>query len=405
MALTTKKVAKAAASGRYGDGNGLYLQVGPSGTKSWLFRYERDDKERWMGLGALHTVTLVEARERARRARLLLLDGLDPLEARAAEKATRALAKAKALTFEDAARQYYAAHEASWSSRKHRQQFRSTMTTYAYPKIGALSVAAIDTGQVLRCLEPIWSDKSATASRVRGRIENVLDWATVRGYRTGDNPARWKGHLSEVLPAPGKVAKPEHHAALPYSEVPEFMVKLSTREGIAARALEFTILTAARTGETIGARWDEIDLKTKTWTIPASRMKAGKEHKSPLSDRAVEILEALPREAEFVFAGSQASDAISRIAMYRVLRKLRSDIDVHGFRSSFSDWAHESTGHSNHAIELSLAHAVGNAVERAYRRGDLFEKRRKLMDAWAKFATSTPMGTADNVTPLRGTVR
>jgi integrase len=288
MALTAKRIARAKPGkrksdgepvGRYGDGNGLYLQVNKDGVKSWLLRYERDGRERFMGLGPLHTINLDEARERARKARLSLLDGIDPLEARATERAARAAAAATTITFAEAARAYFNFHERKWKNAKHRAQFLSTLETYAFPKIGTLPVAAIDTGAVLRCVEPIWPDKTETASRVRGRIEAVLDWATVRGYRSGDNPARWKGHLANVLPARGKIAKVEHHSALPFNELSDFMSTLRGREGTAARALEFTVLTAARTSEVIGATWDEIDFDAQTWTVPAGRIKGGKEHR------------------------------------------------------------------------------------------------------------------------------
>jgi integrase len=390
MKLTLKKVAKATKPGRYGDGHGLYLQVLSPTNRSWLLRFERDGRERWMGLGALHTFNLEEARERARKARQQLADGIDPLAARAAEKARLAAEAAKLMTFADAADKYYLAHEASWSNAKHRQQFKNTLANYVLPKIGKLSVAAVDTGEVLKCIEPLWATKTATANRVRGRIESVLDWATVRGYRKGDNPARWKGHLSEVLPAPGKVAKTEHHNAMPYAELPAFMTKLAEANGIPARALEFLILTAARTSEVSNAVWSEFDLAAKTWTIPASRMKADQPHRVPLSDRAVALLEALPREGAFVFLGAKAGAPISDIALFRCLKRITENgATVHGFRSTFSDWAHETTGYSNHVIEQALAHAVGNAVERAYRRGDMFDKRRRLMAEWARYC-STP---------------
>jgi hypothetical protein len=256
VGLTAKKIAKLRRKcGRHHDGHGLYLQVVNPTSASWLLRYVRHGRERMLGLGPLQIVALKEARERAKAARLQLLDGIDPVEARQAAKAERALVAAKLMTFADCAVAYHAQHEAKWRNAKHRAQFLSTLKQYAYPILGNLPVAGIDTGLVLKCIEPIWQDKTETASRVRGRIESVLDWATVRGYRSGDNSARWKGHLDQVLPGRGTIAKVEHHAALPYDEVPEFMATLASREGSAARALEFCILTAARTGEVIGARW------------------------------------------------------------------------------------------------------------------------------------------------------
>lgn len=382
------------------------MQVTNAGVKSWLLRFERNGRERWMGLGPLHTISLKEARDRARKARQQLLDGIDPLDARKAKRAAQALEVARALTFEEATRQYFDQHERKWRNAKHRQQFLNTLATYAFPKIGRLSVAAIDTGLVLKCLEPIWHEKTETANRVRSRIESVLDWATVRGYRNGDNPARWKGHLDNVLPARGQIQKTNHHAALPYAELSAFMTALKQREGVAARALEFTILTAARTGEVIGTTWDEIDLTAKVWTVPAGRIKGGREHRVPLSDRAIAILKSLPCEDgnKFVFIGPRTG-GLSNMAMASVLDRMGyGNVTVHGFRSTFRDWAAECTGYPNHVVEMALAHVIGDKVEAAYRRGDLFDKRRKLMADWAKFC-STKLVTAADVIPLRKAVR
>lgn len=404
MGLTVKQVAKLTEPGRYFDGNGLVLQIVSETNRSWLFRYQRNGKERWLGLGPLHTIDLVEARERARKARQQLLDGVDPIDARKAEKSERELAAAKALSFEAAANAYHRQHEKKWKNQKHRAQFLSSLKEYAFPVIGKLSVAAIDTGLVLKCIEPIWQQKTETANRVRGRIEAVLGWAKVRGYRSGDNPAQWKGHLAEVLPARSSIAKVEHHPALPYGQLPEFMTALALREGIAARALEFTVLTAARTGETIGARWNEINLTDRIWTVPANRIKGGKEHRVPLSAIAMGILEALPIERgnQYVFIGPNKGSGLSNMAMASVLKRMeREDITVHGFRSSFRDFAAERTNFENHVVEMALAHVIGSKVEAAYRRGDLFDKRVKLMDQWARYCTSPPVGSSDNVTPLR----
>ena len=372
--------------------------------KSWLLRYERNGRERWMGLGPLHTVSLSEARDRARRARLQLLDGIDPLEARRAQRTQQALAAARALTFEEAARQYFDQHERKWRNTKHRAQFLSTLAMYAFPKIGNLPVAAIDVGLVLKVIEPIWQSKTETASRVADRgSRSVLDWATVRGYRSGDNPARWRGHLDNVLPARGRIQKTNHHPALPFTDIPEFMTALGRREGIAARALEFTILTAARTGEVIGATWNEIDLDAKVWTVPAGRIKGGRDHRVPLSDRVVRILKSLPQEAKnpFVFIGSRRG-GLSNMAMASVLARMRrAQFTVHGFRSTFRDWAAEHTSYANHIVEMALAHVVGNKVEAAYRRGDLFDKRRRLMADWARFCMTTPAAQSSLVVPLR----
>ena len=392
MALNAKRIAILSKPGRYRDPDtrGLYLQVGRTGTKSWLLRYELNGRERFHGLGSCEDFTLKEARERARAARQKISDGIDPIDAKRAERAAKAVEAARILTFQDAARHYFDQHERKWKNAKHRAQFLSTLATYVFPKIGKLPIAEIDTGQVLRVLEPIWHDKTETANRVRGRIESILDWATVREYRSGVNPARWRGHLGEVLPARSSIAKTEHHPALAYAAMPEFMAALRMREGVAARALEFTILTGARTGETIGAEWSEIDLAANVWTVPAGRMKASKEHRVPLSDHAIDILSALPREKgnPFVFIGPRAR-GLSNMAMASVLKRMeRNDITVHGFRSSFRDWAAERTNYPNHVVEQALAHVIGNKVEAAYRRGDLLDRRQRLMEDWARFCMS-----------------
>jgi len=402
--LTAKKVERLKQPGRYRDGHirGLYLQVGPTGGKSWGLRFERDGRERWFGLGPADTFSLKEARERARAARQLLTDGIDPIDDRKARKAELAAAKAKLLIFREATQGYFDQHEGKWRNPKHRAQFLSTLKQYAFPMLGNMAVSAIDTPAVLRAIEPIWMEKTETASRVRGRIESVLDWCTVRGYRSGDNPARWKGHLSEVLPALSQVVKPVHHAALAYTAVPAFMAELRKREGVAARALEFAILSAARTGEVIGGKWGEVDLDGKTWTVPAGRMKGGKEHKVPLSERAIELLRGLPTEDGngFVFLGPRGGSGLSNMAMTQVLKRLnRGDVTVHGFRSSFRDWASETTNFPNHVVEMALAHVVGDKVEAAYRRGDLLVKRRQLAEAWSKYCTSPPPAGA--VLPMR----
>jgi integrase len=403
VALTQKRIEKLTAPGRYGDGHGLYLQVQSRTNKSWLFRYTFNGRERFMGLGPLHTIDLEEARERARQARKALLDGADPLAVRSAETAQRALEAARTITFEAAAKAYYESHEASWKNAKHRQQFLNTLKTYVFPKIGPLPVADIDTGLVLKCIEPIWHNKTETANRTRGRIEAVLDWATVRSYRKGDNPARWRGHLSEVLPARGKIQKTNHHAALPIDEVSAFMTALREQQGVAARALEFTILTAVRTGETIGARWQEIDLANATWTIPAGRMKASKEHRVPLSKPALQILRDVPHEKNnpFVFIGPYKA-GLSNMAMAATLQRMgRNDITVHGFRSTFRTWAGERTRYPAHVIEMCLAHNIGSAVERAYARGDLFARRARLMAEWARYCTTKSADMSTKVIPIR----
>jgi integrase len=406
MALTTKQVAKLTERGRYGDGRGLYLQVTPTGARSWLLRYERGGRERAMGLGPVDDFTLEEARERARKARQLLKDGIDPLDARKDERvkqtSEKALAAAADFNFKECVEQYYKFHSRKWNNAKHSAQFLSTMKMYAYPALGKLPVAAIDKALVLKAIEPIWYSKTETASRVRGRIEAVLDFAKTRGYRTGENPATWDGNLVHALPARNTIAKVQHHAALPFPDVPNFMTELAAREGVAARALEFTILNASRTGEVIGSRWSEINLDSKLWTIPAARMKAKKEHRVPLTGRSLEILKALPREGDFVFPGSRKGVAISNMAMAEVLKRMgRIDITVHGFRSTFRDWAAERTSYANHIVEMALAHVIGNKVEAAYRRGDLFVKRARLMADWARFCVTESAGAIKNVTLLR----
>lgn len=309
------------------------------------------------------------------------------------------------MTFKDAAERYIAAHRAGWRNAKHAAQWGATLKAYAEPIIGESSVQTIDVGLVLKLLEPIWSKKPETASRVRGRIESILDWATARGLRRGENPARWRGHLDKLLPARGKVCKVRHHAALPYAELPGFLAQLRERESVAARALEFAILTAARTGETIGTTWGEISWTDRVWTIPGARMKAGKEHRVPLCDRALAILEEMQRlqpvsDADaYVFPGSKRGQPLSNMAALMLLRRMkRDDLTVHGFRSSFRDWAAERTNFPSEAAEMALAHAVGDKVEAAYRRGDMFEKRRRLMDAWAGYcAHAAQTGAVVNI--------
>ena len=332
----------------YADGGGLYLRVTHSGTKNWVFRFMLNGRPRWMGVGPLHTIGLAEARNRAAGFRLQRHDGVDPIERRRAERLEARLDAAKAMTFKECAAMYIASHRAGWRNPKHAAQWQATLATYAEPVIGGLSVQAVDTALVLKVLEPIWTTKPETAGRVRGRIESILDWAKVRGYRAGENPARWRGHLDKLLPARSKVRRVEHHAALPYAELPSFLVSLREQEGIAARALEFAILTAARTGEIIGAQWSEMDLLDKTWTLPAARMKAGREHRVPLSARALAILQEMQphRQAEdaFVFPGGKNGRPLSNMAFLMLLRRMgRGDLTAHGFRSTFRDWAAERT--------------------------------------------------------------
>ncbi len=370
---------------------GLALQVLPGGGRTWVLRATMGGKRRDMGLGGFPDVPLTDARTAAREARKLIKAGTDPIDhAKALISAQRA-SRAKALTFKQAALAYIAAHEGGWRNAKHGQQWRNTLEGYAYPVVGSLLVRDVDLTHVLAILEPIWAEKTETASRLRGRIEQVLDWATARGYRDGLNPARWRGHLDKLLARPSKVARIEHRAALPVSEVGSFMVQLCDGQGMGARALEFAILTAARSGEVRGARWSEIDLEAAVWTVPGNRMKAGKEHRAPLSAPAVALLRTLPRIAgsDLVFPAPRGGE-LSDMTLSAVLRRMKVGAVPHGFRSTFRDWASERTNYPRDAAEMALAHTIGDKVEAAYRRGDLFEKRCLMMADWAKFLDTVP---------------
>jgi integrase len=389
--LSNLKVERAKRPGMYADGGSLYLRVAEGGSKQWIFRYTVNGRNRDMGLGPVHTLTLAEARERATEARKLRLDGIDPIANKRARVAALRAADAKAKTFADCVKGFIEDNESSWTSVKHRRQWETSLIKYAYPILGSLPVAAIDTPLVLRVLKPIWDAKRETASRLRGRIENVLGWATVHHYRSGDNPARWNGLLEHALPA---VVKGDHHAALPYTQVASFMQALRKDTGIVARALEFITLTAVRLGEATGATWDEIDLEAKTWTIPASRMKADQEHRVPLSDAAISVLKTVReiRQSDYVFAGFKPGRPIGGDALRELIKKLAgADVTVHGLRSTFRDWAAEQTNVQREVAEVALAHAIPDAVEAAYRRGDLFDKRRKLMGAWAAYCAKIEM--------------
>jgi len=406
MALTVRQVKTETRPGLYGDGRGLYLRVGPTSSKSWILRFQLAGRRRDMGLGPVEFVSLAEARDKAHELRRALkLDSVDPIEAKRGAARRVALAAAKAMTFKQCAEAYIAAHKAGWRNAKHAAQWGSTLTTYAYPYFGDAAVQAVDVAFVMKAIEPIWSTKPETASRVRGRIESVLDWATVRGYRAGDNPARWRGHLESLLPKKTRVRAVEHHAALPYSEIAEFMAQLRARSGTTARALEFAILTCARTGEVLGARWSEIDLERRLWVIPAESMKARKEHRVPLSGPALAVLERQQQHGncDYVFEGQSPGRPLSNMALLMLLREMgRVDLTTHGFRSTFADWAAESTGFPSEVREMALAHAVGDKVEAAYRRGDLFAKRAALSEAWGRACDSLP--ASDNVRVLRSTL-
>jgi integrase len=334
-------------------------------------------------------------------ARRLILEDRDPIDVRRAGRAAIALQDARSMTFQQAAAQYIASHRAGWRSPKSLAAWEGTLAAFVHPVFGAIPVQAIDTALVTKAIEPIWAEKPETAGRVRGRIEAILDWATARGYRQGENPARWKGHLDHLLPARSKVRRVKHHAALPYGEIGGFLAEVREQDGIAARALEFAIFTAARSGEVIGAKWNEINIAERLWTIPGERMKGGREHRVPLSDAAMEVIEAMVaiRSSEFVFPGAGAGRPLSNMSMLMLLRRMkREDLTIHGFRSTFSDWCAEQTNFPSEVREMALAHAVGDKVEAAYRRGDLFQKRREVAEAWARFCDGREQGL---VVPLR----
>ena len=405
--LTALKVMKVKAPGMYADGAGLYLQVSGDGAtriaKSWIYRYTLNGRAREMGLGPLSAFGLAEARERATEQRRLKHNGIDPIDARRAKRVQASLDAAKAMTFRECAERYVAAHRAGWRNSKHAAQWSATLATYADPIIGSLPVQTIDTALVLKVLEPMWTKKPETAGRVRGRIEAILDWATARGYRQGENPARWRGHLDKLLPARGRVCKVKDHAALPCDKLPDFMKALRLQSGVAARALEFLILTAARTGEVIAARAAEIN--GSVWTIPAERMKGGKEHRVPLPAPALAIAERMKtgHGDAYLFPGAKPGKPLSNMAMLALIERMgRTDLTTHGFRSTFRDWAAERTDFPREVAEMALAHTIGSKVEAAYRRGDLLDKRIALMDQWAAFCGSagTPHASAE-VLPMR----
>jgi len=385
-ALGVKRLSK---PGRYGDGGGLWLQVRDLTHKSWLFRYRLHGRDREMGLGSLVERSLGEAREDAVACRKLMLAGIDPIEHRKQARAEQAAA-AGAHTFRDVAERYIQAHEAGWRNDKHAYQWAQSLTAYAYPQLGDIPVARVDTAAVMRALEPVWQAKSETASRVRGRIESILDYATAHGWRTGENPARWRGHLANLLPAPRTVAKVEHHAALPYSEVEAFLAAVAGEGGTGAVALRFVILTACRTSEALGATWREMDLERAVWTVPGERMKAGREHRVPLSAAALALLAEMGQAGmdadAYVFPGSGRSGHLSNMTLMALLRRMeRPDLTVHGFRSTFRDWTAEETSTPREVAEMALAHTLKDKTEAAYRRGDLFAKRAALMTEWAAF--------------------
>ena len=418
--LTALQVEKAKAPGLYPDGAGLYLRVGRGGAKSWAFRFMLAGKAREMGLGGLSKVSLADARKKAVDARLLLSDGKDPLTAKSERRAAQRVEAARSMTFDDCAEAYIKAHAPGWSNPKHCQQWENTLTTYVTPVFGSVAVADVDVAMVTKVIEPVWSTKPETASRLRGRIEAVLDWAKARQFRIGENPARWRGHLDQLLPKKSKVRKVRHHPALPYDELGAFMQDLRTQEGIAAAALEFLILTVGRTTEVIEARWREIE--SKVWTVPPERMKGDREHRVPLTSAALAVLGRMRAQGgDFIFPGLKPGKSLSNMAMLNLIGRMNGDrreaglllyVDPklndaeatpHGFRSTFKDWARERTNFQAELSEAVLAHAIGDKTEAAYARGDLFEKRRRMMEVWAEFCAEPSTTSGDDVIALRST--
>lgn len=399
--LTALEVTRKTRAGRYGDGGGLWLQIAPTGAKSWLFRYTFDGKERQKGLGALHAVSLSDARDKARECRRLLAANVDPIKHGEEQIAAERLAESRAMTFKACAKSYIAAHEPGWKNEKHAQQWGNTLETYVYPVMGDIAVQSVDTALVTKVLDPIWHEKTETANRVRGRIELVLDWATARENRQGENPARWRGHLDKVYPPKSRLQPTEHHEALPIDEVSAFVHDLREREGLTALAFEFMILTVKRTVEVLGAKWGEIDTRQKVWTIPAVRMKGKKgarvDHRVPLSPRALAILEEvrpLRRKDDYIFPGDKEGKPLSNMVFLMLRDRMgrQDDFTPHGFRSTFRDWAAERTSFPREVAEKALAHAVRDKTEAAYQRNDLLERRRPMMDDWAKHCTAKRRG-------------
>lgn len=391
--LNPLTVAKCTKPGYYPDGNRLYLAVKASGAKSWIFRYRFGGREREMGLGSVSVFTLAEARERTKEVAKLLADGLDPMAERDRARSEAKLAAANQLTFDASAEQYIKSHRAGWKNAKHADQWINTLATYASPVIGSMPVANVKTEHVMRVLEPIWRDKTETATRLRGRIESILAWCTVQGFRAGDNPAAWRGHLDQLLPKPSAVAKVGNHAALDWRELPAFMPQLRAMPGAGAMLVELCILTACRTSEALLASWSEFDLDAKLWVIPAERMKAKKEHRIPLSDAAMALLSRLrgQHDGDLLFPG-RAKKPLSNMVGLQLLKRMgRADLTVHGFRSTFRDWAGEATAHPREVIEHALAHLLKDKAEAAYARGDLLAKRRALMADWGAYCDRPAM--------------
>lgn len=387
--LTALKVSKISKPGYHADGGGLYLQVSSAGTKSWIFRYMMSRKAREMGLGSLNDVSLADARSAVKYWRNeCILKGIDPVSAREAAKAAERARQSGQIEFDECARVYIEAHRAGWKNTKHAEQWINTIATYASPTIGRLPVHLVDTSHILKVLEPIWATKPETASRLRGRIESILDWAKVRKYRDGENPARWRGHLDKLLPHLSKSKRTKHHPALPYSEAAEFMKALRKLDGTAPRALEAIVLTACRVSEAVNAQWAEIDFKARIWTIPGERTKSGRPHRVPLTDDVVRVLKTMQarKTDDFVFPGRKHGKPLTSAACLKLIREMGyGKYTVHGFRSTFRDWAAECTNYPRELAEAALSHVLSDKTEAAYQRGDLLRKRGLMMEAWAKY--------------------
>jgi integrase len=402
--LTALSITRAKTPGYVHDGGGLYLQVTAAGSRSWIFRFSLAGRRREMGLGPYPGVSLAAARQAASSAHSLVRVGKDPITARDAERSRKRLEDARAITFDQAADQFIAANEPGWRNGTHRNQWRASLGTFASPVIGKMPVADIGVTEVMRVLEPLWREKTETGSRVRGRIERVLDWAKVSGYRTGENPAQWRGHLDKLLPSRRKVQKVKHHAAVAIDDLPAVYAKLAQLDSVTALALRFVILTAARAGEATGARWSEIDMKARVWTVPSDRIKAGKTHRVPLSREAMTILARTRTAATgtLVFPGWVAGRPLAHASLLKVLRVAGGgDATTHGMRSSFRDWAAERTPYPREVAEMALAHSIGDKVEAAYRRGDLFERRKLMMEEWATFVQTTPSAKVVSINERR----
>lgn len=395
--LTNLQIRKTTKIGRVADGGGLYLQVSKWGSKSWIFRFSLHGKNRHMGLGSLNDLSLAEAREWAAKNRGLLKRGIDPIDQRDQRRCDHLKQNAPNLNFRECAEAFIAAHESQWKNHTHRQQWRRTLELYAYPSLGETEIDKVTVSQVLSVLEPIWSEKTETASRLRGRIETVLNWAAARGYREGDNPARWRGHLDKILPKRSKASRVVHHASLPYQEISSFIEALRHSDDQPAKALEFLILTAARTSEVLNATWGEIDLSKRMWVVPAIRMKNGRQHRVPLSEPALQLLGGLPanRSSQFIFESAVTGRQLSNMSMLQwVKRSPFSGITVHGFRSTFRDWVAEQTDYPREVAEYALAHSLSDRTEAAYQRSDLFVRRVNLMEDWARHCVESRLITS-----------